>query len=69
VSAQEALRTGMVNHVVPLEELREFTLRLAPYACARGHRGQNRRDGGPEPDEDRRPLRVNSFRVGVRAIG
>ena len=29
VSAQEALRTGMVNHVVPLEELREFTLRLA----------------------------------------
>ena len=29
VSAQEALRAGMVNHVVPLEELREFTLQLA----------------------------------------
>jgi enoyl-CoA hydratase len=29
VSAQEALRTGMVNHVVPLEELRAFTLQLA----------------------------------------
>src|ERR1700755_1084300 len=29
VSAQEALRTGMVNHVVPLEELREFALQLA----------------------------------------
>ena len=29
MSAQEALRAGMVNHVVPLEQLREFTLRLA----------------------------------------
>ncbi len=29
VSAQEALRTGMVNHVVPLEELGEFTMQLA----------------------------------------
>jgi hypothetical protein len=26
-----------------------------PYACARGHRGQNRGDGGPSPDEGRRP--------------
>ncbi len=29
VSAEEALRSGMVNHVVPLEQLREFTLELA----------------------------------------
>jgi enoyl-CoA hydratase len=29
VSAQEALRSGMVNHVVPLDELRSFTMELA----------------------------------------
>ncbi|MDT5096092.1 MAG: hypothetical protein QOH60_5455 [Mycobacterium sp.] len=29
VSAQEALQTGMVNHVVPLEELSDFTMDLA----------------------------------------
>jgi enoyl-CoA hydratase len=29
VSAQEALRSGMVNHVVPLDELHSFTLELA----------------------------------------
>jgi len=29
VSAAEALRSGMVNHVVPLEQLRDFTLELA----------------------------------------
>jgi len=29
VSADEALRSGMVNHVVPLEQLRTFTLELA----------------------------------------
>jgi enoyl-CoA hydratase len=29
VSAEEALRSGMVNHVVPLDELRSFTMRLA----------------------------------------
>jgi enoyl-CoA hydratase len=29
VSAQEALQTGMVNHVVPVEELTAFTLQLA----------------------------------------
>jgi enoyl-CoA hydratase len=29
VSAAEALQTGMVNHVVPLDELREFTMQLA----------------------------------------
>src|ERR1700712_5515926 len=29
VSAQEALQTGMVNHVVPLDELQEFTMQLA----------------------------------------
>jgi enoyl-CoA hydratase len=29
VSAQEALRTGMVNHVVPVDELRDFTIELA----------------------------------------
>jgi len=35
-----------------------------------GHRGQDRHDGGLGPDEDRRPLQVNSFvRVGVWAIG
>ena len=97
VSAQEALRTGMVNHVVPLDELRgihsaaratdradrpmgvapgqargqshprhdgllqrdRIVFRHAPprpYACARGHRGQDRRDGGPRPDEGGRPL-------------
>ena len=33
VSAQEALRAGMVNHVVPLEELHEFALRLARFAA------------------------------------
>src|SRR6201988_2777541 len=36
VSAQEALRAGMVNHVVPLEELREFTLQRA-QRIARAH--------------------------------
>ena len=29
VSAQEARRSGMVNHVVPLEELQSFTMELA----------------------------------------
>jgi enoyl-CoA hydratase/carnithine racemase len=29
VSAQEALRSGMVNHVVPLDELHSFTMELA----------------------------------------
>jgi enoyl-CoA hydratase len=29
VTAEEALRSGMVNHVVPLDELRSFTLALA----------------------------------------
>jgi enoyl-CoA hydratase len=29
VSAQEALQTGMVNHVVPLDDLRDFTMELA----------------------------------------
>jgi enoyl-CoA hydratase len=29
VSADEALRTGMVNHVVPLDELRAFTMQRA----------------------------------------
>jgi enoyl-CoA hydratase len=29
VSAQEALQTGMVNHVVPLDELSDFTMDLA----------------------------------------
>ena len=33
VSAQEALRAGMVSHVVPLEELHEFALRLARFAA------------------------------------
>jgi enoyl-CoA hydratase len=29
VSAEEALRSGMVNHVVPLDELLSFTMTLA----------------------------------------
>jgi enoyl-CoA hydratase/carnithine racemase len=29
VTAEEARQTGMVNHVVPLDELRPFTMRLA----------------------------------------
>jgi enoyl-CoA hydratase len=29
VTAEEALRTGMVNHVVPLDDLGDFTLQLA----------------------------------------
>jgi enoyl-CoA hydratase len=29
VTAEEALRSGMVNHVVPLDELRSFTMTLA----------------------------------------
>ncbi len=29
MSATEALQTGMVNHVVPLDELHEFTMQLA----------------------------------------
>jgi len=29
VSAQEGLRSGMVNHVVPLDELHPFTMELA----------------------------------------
>ena len=48
VTAEEALRLGMVNHVVPLDELRAFTMDLAhrvaqtdPWALAPGQaRGQ-----------------------------